>query len=151
MFSEVGSCTLSAQKSAADCPLARHKSLRSIQTSSLVMRKSLRPDFGSRLDVARASHTRACSRVFDRPKGWEGTRDDATAHVAFRNPEPRRRPRILNFTAQYLARACPCQRFVSALTGRDASLGVTVVRYTFGVKLLHLLHSCRFIPAHSEC
>ena len=37
------------------------------------------------------------------------------------------------------AYACPCQRFPQALAGRRTWLGVAVDRYSFDVKLLHLL------------
>jgi hypothetical protein len=37
------------------------------------------------------------------------------------------------------AYACPCQRFPRALAGQQTWLGVAVGRYSFGVKLLHLL------------
>lgn len=56
-LSELVSYALSAQNSAADCPLARHESTRSIQISSLVMHESLGLEHCCRQDVARASVT----------------------------------------------------------------------------------------------
>lgn len=42
----------------------------------------------------------------------------------------------------------PIQCFADTLAGACAGLGVIVGRYSFDVKLFHLLLLCRFIPAH---
>jgi hypothetical protein len=42
----------------------------------------------------------------------------------------------------------PVLCFACALADADAGLGVVVGRYSFDVKLFHLLLLCRFIPAH---
>jgi hypothetical protein len=42
----------------------------------------------------------------------------------------------------------PVLCFACVLADVDAGLGVVVDRYSFDVKLFHLLLLCRFIPAH---
>ena len=46
-------------------------------------------------------------------------------------------PRIFDFVAQWPACTCPCERFAAPLRVANASLGVTVGRYSFGVGLFH--------------
>ena len=48
--------------------------------------------------------------------GPGGTRDSVPPGIAFRSHQRRRRPRNVDFVAQYLACTCPCQRFGVVLT-----------------------------------
>jgi hypothetical protein len=75
---------------------------------------------------------------FDRA-GPTSVSHNAAGRVAFQ-PELRcRHPEPLISRLNSPAYTCPCQRFACTLAGTDASLGVAVGRYSFGVELFHLL------------
>ena len=79
--------------------------------------------------------------------GRPDTRADAPGHVAFRFANSVGTRNSCTFTAQWLACALPCRRFVITLTDHDARLGAEVVRYTFlAVDSHHLLLAG--LPAH---
>jgi hypothetical protein len=69
-------------------------------------------------------------------------RDSATVDVAFRTYHGVGTPNSLITRLNSPACTCPCERFAAPSRVANASLGVTVDRYSFGVGLFHpLLHA----------
>jgi hypothetical protein len=58
---------------------------------------------------------------------WARARNDAPAHIAFRNEYSVGTRFSLTFAAQWLAYAIPCRRFAVALADTCARLGADVV------------------------
>jgi hypothetical protein len=71
--------------------------------------------------------------------GWAGARDDAPAHVAFRNHDAVGTQDYQAYAAQWLAYVLPYRRFIGTLTDADARLGAGVDRYSLTAVDFHLL------------
>jgi hypothetical protein len=79
--------------------------------------------------------------------GRTDTRDDAPAHVAFRDFDHVGTRDFQAFAAQWLAYVLPYRRFADTLADADARLGVGADRYSFTVADLHLLLLAGFTGA----
>jgi hypothetical protein len=77
-----------------------------------------------------------------------GARNNAPAHVAFRQQNGVGTQKKADFAAQWLAYAIPCQRFADVLADYCARLGDSVACYTFTVMDFHHLLLAG-LPAHS--
>ena len=75
-----------------------------------------------------------------RPRGvrWR-LAHSADSDVAFRWTDVVGTPDLLISRLNSPACTCPCERFAASLRIANASLGVTVGRYSFDVELFHLL------------
>jgi hypothetical protein len=79
------------------------------------------------------------------------TCDSALSRVAFRSRDSVGAPNYYTlFEAQWPACACPCRRFIDALTATDARLGVDMGRYSFIVEDFHSVFLAG-LPAHHDC
>ena len=88
---------------------------------------------GSRARRFRACHGSTTAR------GPLVARDNAASDVAFRHSHGVGTPKHLISRLNSPACTCPCERFAAPLRVANASLGVTVGRWPFGVELFHLL------------
>lgn len=81
--------------------------------------------------------------------GQAGARNNAAAHVAFRQPNGVGAQDDVDFAAQWLAYAIPCRRFAGILANACARLGADVVCYSFiAVDSHHFLLTG--LPAHDQ-
>jgi hypothetical protein len=79
--------------------------------------------------------------------GWSGARNNASAHVAFRETDNVGTRNFQAFAAQWLAYALPYRRFDGSLEDAVARLGADAVGYTFIVADFHHLLLAGFADA----
>ena len=87
---------------------------------------------------SRARRFRTCTGS-STARGPLAALDSATSDVAFRHSHDVGTPNHLISRLNSPAYTCPCERFAAPSRVANASLGVTVGRWPFGVELFHLL------------